>query len=606
MPKKKTHSEFIEELKIIDPNIQVIDKYMNNHTSIRVKCLKCGREWRPTPHDLLQGKGCKYCKIKEFSDKRRKPHIEFIKELSVINPNVDVLEEYKGRHIKIDVKCKICGLIWKSTPGDLLDGCGCRKCSIKKRSEKNKMSHLDFVSRVSDLNPNVEVLSMYNGVNQTVDTKCNKCGNIWKPKAVSLLQGRGCPICALKNKSDKQRKTTEKYVAELFNIHPNLTVLSEYLGDSYPIKVRCNVCDYIWEPQAGSLLRSWGCKRCSKSGTSYIEQCIFIALSKVIGGDMVLSRDCSAIGMELDIYIPDLRFAVEPGSWTFHKNSLSRDLVKRQKCAELGIELITVYYDFPKDFCSPFNDNCILFVNDSPCSINNLIYSIFDIMKIKCDFTEQEWEDIKKEAKENSMGKNTEKFKEELMAISPELTVLGIYQGSKIPILMKCNCCGKTWSIRPNNLLAGQKCPDCSIKYLALKQTKSHEKFCKELSIKQPNIEVLGTYEKSKIPLLLRCKVCGKQWKATPNSLLNGEGCPDCGLIKKAKKRMKTREEFELELFQANPDFQLISEYEGTTKQVKLKCKKCGYTWTRVARKILENPIHKHMNELHSNASDQY
>ena len=72
-------------------------------------------------------------------------------------------------------------------------------------------------------------------------------------------------------------------------------------------------------------------------------------------------------------------------------------------------------------------------------------------------------------------------------------------------------------------------------------------------------------------------------------------------MVKKANSRKKTQEAFEKELYQANPDFQLISEYLGTTKPVRLRCKICGYEWTRIARKILENPIHKNMIELHKN-----
>lgn len=600
MPKKKTHSDFVEELQRIDSTIQVIGMYINNHSSIQVKCLKCGREWSPTPHDLLEGKGCKACKIKEFSSRRRKTNADFTNELYSINPNIELKEEYKGRHQKILVKCTMCGNLWESTPGDLLRGFGCRKCSIKRRSDKKRISPLDFVSRVTRLNPNIEVLSTYTGANQTVKVKCKSCGHSWNTKAENLLQGRDCPLCAIKKRADKRRKTTEEYASELFSIHPNLSVLGEYLGDDHTIKVKCNVCNYIWEPRAGVLLRNWGCKRCSRSGTSYIEQCILIAFSKAIGDDKVLSRDCSAIGMELDIYVPEQKFAVEPGSWSFHKNSISRDMLKRQKCAELGIKLITVYYDFPRDFKNPFNNNCFLLNNNSTNNINNLIYDLFQEMGIKHIFTGTEWDSIKKEAKENAMGKNTAKFVEEMRLQHPELTVLGIYQGSKIPILMKCNNCGKEWSARPNNLLSGQKCPDCSKQLSLLRNTKTHEQFCKELIIKQPDIIVLGVYEKSKKPLLVKCRICGKQWSPTPNSLLSGEGCPACGLIKKATKRRKTQEEFEAELFHANPDFQLISEYAGTKKQVKLKCKKCGYEWTRIASKVLDNPVHKNMKALHS------
>lgn len=46
-----------------------------------------------------------------------------------------------------------------------------------------------------------------------------------------------------------------------------------------------------------------------------------------------------------------------------------------------------------------------------------------------------------------------------------EYTPLEDYQGSKTPILMKHNNCGKEWKIRPENFMMGQRCPRCSKKF---------------------------------------------------------------------------------------------------------------------------------------------
>ena len=95
----------------------------------------------------------------------------------------------------------------------------------------------------------------------------------------------------------------------------------------------------------------------------------------------------SFIGMELDIVIPKVKIAIEPGNWYLHKKSLLRDSKKRTLCAEKGIKLITVYDKFPVNENKPFLDNCIVFTNDynkaDHKEIRNLVEQLFKISKIK-------------------------------------------------------------------------------------------------------------------------------------------------------------------------------------------------------------------------------
>ena len=60
MGRKKTHNEFIEELKIVNPEIIVIGKYVGSLTKIEVKHT-CGYQWKVTPNSLLKGNSCPRC-----------------------------------------------------------------------------------------------------------------------------------------------------------------------------------------------------------------------------------------------------------------------------------------------------------------------------------------------------------------------------------------------------------------------------------------------------------------------------------------------------------------------------------------------------------------
>lgn len=53
-------------------------------------------------------------------------------------------------------------------------------------------------------------------------------------------------------------------MAELYETHPHLELLSQYHGANKPIWCRCNDCGYVWNPHAQTLQRLKKCPRCSK------------------------------------------------------------------------------------------------------------------------------------------------------------------------------------------------------------------------------------------------------------------------------------------------------------------------------------------------------
>ena len=127
--KKKTNSEFQEELKKINPNVILLSEYTNNRMHIKVKCADCDYEWSTSPKSLLRGSNCPKCVKRMISMTSAKSDEVFRKELSVINPNVVIWSEYKNNRTHIDVSCKKCGYRWKATPNALLKSKGCPICT---------------------------------------------------------------------------------------------------------------------------------------------------------------------------------------------------------------------------------------------------------------------------------------------------------------------------------------------------------------------------------------------------------------------------------------------------------------------------------------------
>ena len=79
------------------------------------------------------------------------------------------------------------------------------------------------------------------------------------------------------------------------------------------------------------------------------------------------------------------------------------------------------------------------------------------------------------------------------------------------------------------------------------------ESFKKELAKINPNIEVLGKYVKVHQKVLYRCKICGHEWEAEPNSVLHGIGCPECGKKKSIASRKTGIEKLKIQLKEKNP-----------------------------------------------------
>jgi len=60
---KKTHQVYCEELALVDPSIQPLEKYVNSYTAILHR-HECGHEWRLMPLNSLRGRGCPKCKLR--------------------------------------------------------------------------------------------------------------------------------------------------------------------------------------------------------------------------------------------------------------------------------------------------------------------------------------------------------------------------------------------------------------------------------------------------------------------------------------------------------------------------------------------------------------
>lgn len=132
--------------------------------------------------------------------------------------------------------------------------------------------------------------------------------------------------------------------------------------------------------------------------------------------------------------------------------------------------------------------------------------------------------------------KSHKTFIKELNIINNNIIVLGKYTDAKIPIKCKCLIDNHIWYPVPSSLLSEHGCPICADKIRAEKRTKTHDQFIRELAEINPNIKVLGIYVNNELKIECQCLIDNNIWgTTTPNSLLQGTGCPECNKSKGEK-----------------------------------------------------------------------
>jgi hypothetical protein len=115
----------------------------------------------------------------------------------------------------------------------------------------------------------------------------------------------------------------------------------------------------------------------------------------------------------------------------------------------------------------------------------------------------------------------------------------------------------------------------------------SHEEFVERLNKINSNVILLSKYENMKDKLKLKCKVCSNEFQMSGNTLSSGQGCPKCGRKKGNKSKTKHHEEFLVELKIKNDSIEILSTYAKAREKVLCRCTECNNVWEATPHKLL-------------------
>lgn len=221
---------------------------------------------------------------------RKKTHEEFIEQMKIKQPNLDVLSHYVNSNEKVNVYCKIHDFNWWSKPSNLLSGFGCSKCGNEKISQKNIMPKDKFLAKLNNQHRgNLILVSEYTKMKDRMRFKCLICGHEYEVTGQDVLLTRDCPKCYVTSLSDKMIMPLNEYLEKL-SIKTNNTI--ELVGKQVPqgakTTFRCKLCGYIFERKMNRMVtHAENCPNCDrvvpKNPQAFKNKVESFGIAKVIG-----------------------------------------------------------------------------------------------------------------------------------------------------------------------------------------------------------------------------------------------------------------------------------------------------------------------------------
>lgn len=269
---RKSHAEFVEELKSRRDDVIIVGPYVKALEKTRFRFLKCGHEWDVTPAHILNGRGCPLCAHSRRGASQRLTMERFLKRLHKIDRNLVVREG--GKYVNYTTPCDLASrrnmdklvAVTKTLFGAFgLDSnlAAGEWETIRRRAEldSRRMTTEEFRAELAGINDKIEVIGEYTRASDKIRVRCKVCNHEWSVAPTTLRRGSGCASCA-----GRLKLSHERFVERLNLLHPEIVPLTEYVNSQTRMTFECRACGHVWSAQAYSLIaksRSSGCRKCS-------------------------------------------------------------------------------------------------------------------------------------------------------------------------------------------------------------------------------------------------------------------------------------------------------------------------------------------------------
>ena len=292
---------------------------------------------------------------------KKKTHEEYAAQLLIKNMNVRVWDKYVNTNTPILHYCITHGEFWETTPSRALQGVGCEECRCDKFRQARYKTHERYVNEVTDANPDIIVVGRYIDARTPIEHYCKRHDILWTSYPDNILRGIGCKECGNEKARDKNIKSHDQYIADLYVVNPDIEVVNEYQGANIHILHRCKIDGYIWPAKPANILFGKGCPQCNESkGERQIRQWLNrYGMVYVYQKTFVDCKDLRVL--PFDFYIPEYNWCIEydgeqhfrpvvfdgnGDEWALQQfeKTTYHDSIKNKYCHEKNIHLLRIPY----------------------------------------------------------------------------------------------------------------------------------------------------------------------------------------------------------------------------------------------------------------------
>lgn len=616
---------------------------LHSNKKIWWRCPDCKNEWEDSPDKMSRkDKKCPYCShrrlLQGFNDlKTLRP--ELVQDWDrKLNGNLKPEQFTLISGQKIHWTCHTCRHQWVATiKSRAIDSSGCPICAKNKVWNKRRQEKLKNQGGLTD----PELLSDWDykknsplapeqvtyGSNKKVWWKCHICGYEWKT-TINNRTGKkhhtGCPACSGRAlyPGHNDLQTLKPELAKEWDDEKNSPIKpSDVMPHS--AKKYWWICPRGHHYQANPLHRSQGtgCPICNSGRqTSFAEQAIYYYVKKIFPDAINRYKDIFDNGMELDIYIPELKLAIEYDGMFWHGKKGSRDKERRkyQICSQNGIKLYRIKEESVTDWMGTMDWGISLPKNESDSiALDHTITVLLSKIDPECNMWTRKdplhvWSDVDVNTQRDRfeiLSYLKGPVKNSLAEVSPDLVKEWDYEnnkdlkpetvsaGSSWKVHWICKKCGYHWEAAVSKRVReGTGCPKCAGQVF--------ETGVNDLCTKNPEVLKDWDYKKNdaerlfpnKIPYNSsirahwKCSKCGHEWESPIRSVtVSHQGCIQCGY----QAAVKTKAEKNFDKVGPITDSLLLKEWDdeangelkpqdiakNSHKRVHWVCSKCGHKW---------------------------
>lgn len=230
------------------------------------------------------------------------------------------LVQYKNIHDKVDIICPIHG-VFSQSANSHCKGVNCPECSSDKKTYNLEF----FLEKLPQDIKDTYDLSLVNYINNITKIKviCKSHG-IFQTIPRTLMRGHGCPKCARIKVGANNRLTYDEIVQKATYVHNNkfkYFPIDDYKSNKDLWSIECPIHG-VFKQSVVSHLRGNGCNQCAKEIFCSKQEKSLAHFVESLGYRVIRNyRPVWMNNLELDIYLPEDKVAIEYNGLVYHHSS---------------------------------------------------------------------------------------------------------------------------------------------------------------------------------------------------------------------------------------------------------------------------------------------